>query len=243
MNREIRILIVEDESIIAEELRRMLVKFGYQVVGIAHRYQEAIAMIENHLPDLILLDIGLNYSENDGIELASHINKAHKIPFIYITANADISTVNRAKITEPAAYITKPFNDSTIYSNIEIVLHRVLHEKYQGTIMVKQGTKKVMLSCQKIVYLKADNMYTEVHTADNKTYIVREFLKSFLIRLDKPFIVQIHRSYAVNINFMQSYNHDYIFLPNTKLPISHLYGKNLELSKFPEKSHGLLNQK
>lgn len=231
MNRAIKILIVEDEAIIAEDLRGMVVKFGYQVIAIAHRYQEALILLENHLPDLVLLDIGLNYSENDGIELASHINQSYKIPFIYITANADIATINRAKITEPAAYITKPFNESTIYSNIEIVLHRSLHEKPKETIMVKQGTKKIMVNCHKITYLKADNMYTEIHTTDNKTYIVREFLKSFLIRLNKPFIIQIHRSYAININFVQSYTNDYVFLPNTKLPVSHLYGKNLELPK------------
>lgn len=227
MNSAIKILIVEDESIIAEELRRIVVKLGYQVSGVAHRYQEAVMLMEKQIPDLVLLDIGLDYSKNNGIDLATHINQLYKIPFIYITANADMATVNRAKTTEPSAYITKPFNDSNIYSNIEIVLHKYQTEKPPETIMVKQGVKKVLVNCHKIIYLKADNMYTEIHTADNKTYIVREFLKSFLIRLNKPFIVQTHRSYAVNIHFMQSYTNDYVFIGDEKLPLSHLYSKNL----------------
>ena len=231
MSREVSILIVEDESIIAEELRRMVIKLGYQVVGVAHRYQEALMLVEKHLPDLVLLDIGLNYSDSDGIDLASHINRFYKIPFIYITANADIATVNRAKTTEPAAYITKPFNDSTIYSNIEIVLHKYFHGESSESIGVKQGGKKIMVNCHQIIYLKADNMYTEIHTADNRTYIVREFLKSFLIRLDKPFITQIHRSYAINTNFVQSYASDYVFVADIKLPLSPLYSKNLALAK------------
>lgn len=228
MNSEVRILIVEDESIIAEELRRMIMRLGYQVVGVAHRYQEAIALMEKYLPDLVLLDIGLNYSQSDGIELATYINDLYKIPFIYITANADIATVNRAKTTEPAAYITKPFNESTIYSNIAIVLHKHYANETTETIMVRQGGKKTIINCHKIVYLKADNMYTEIHTADNKIYIVREFLKSFLTKLNKPFMVQIHRSYAINTTFMQSYTTDYVFMPNIKLPLSSLYSQNLE---------------
>lgn len=229
MNSEAKILIVEDESIIAEELRRMVLQMGYQVIGVAHRYQEAVALMEKHLPDLVLLDIGLNYSQNDGIDLASYINDLYKIPFIYITANADITTVNRAKTTEPAGYITKPFNDGAIYSNIEIVLHKHSSRDLSETIMVKQGVKKIAINCQQIVYLKADNMYTEIHTLNKKIYIVREFLKSFLTKLDKPFMVQIHRSYAINKAFMQSYTADHVFMPNLKLPLSDLYKSNLDL--------------
>ncbi|TZF81729.1 response regulator transcription factor [Pedobacter sp. BS3] len=228
MNSEVRILIVEDESIIAEELRRMIIRLGYQVAGVAHRYQEAIALMEKHLPNLVLLDIGLNYSQNDGIDLASHINHLYKIPFIYITANADMATVNRAKTTEPAAYITKPFNESAIYSNIEVVLHKYFSGSPSETIMVKQGTKKTVINYHQIVYLKADNMYTEIHTLDKKTYIVREFLKSFLTKLDKPFMVQVHRSYAINKAFMQSYTVDHVFIADIKLPLGHLYKSNLD---------------
>lgn len=228
MNREARILIVEDESIIAEELRRLVIKLGYEVVGVAHRYQEAIALLEKKMPDLVLLDIGLNYSTNDGIDLASHINQFHKIPFIYITANADISTVNRAKTTEPAAYITKPFNDSTIYTNIEIVLHKHFYGNNSEHIVIRQGTKRIMINCHNIVYLKADNMYTEIHTSDNKIFIVREFLKSFLHKLDCAFLIQIHRSYVINKVFIQSYTTDHVLMGELKLPLSQLYSKNLE---------------
>jgi two-component system response regulator LytT len=227
MNEQKSVLIVEDESIIAEELRRITTQLGYQVIAVTHRYVEAIKVLEQQVPDIVLLDIGLDYSENDGIDLATHINEYYKIPFIYITANADLRTVNRAKVTKPAAYITKPFNRDLIYTNIEIALHKCLQHQNQGHITVKQGLKKITVNFNEIVFLKADNMYTEIHTNTNNIYIVRKYLKSFLDNISQSFVVQIHRSYAVNLNFVQSYTSEFVFVNNQKLPVSNLYKKNL----------------
>lgn len=218
------ILIVEDESIIAEELRRIVIRLGYEVVAVAHRYEEALALIQQRVPDLVLLDIGLDYSKNDGIDLGGQLKDTFHVPFIYITANTDIATVTRAKFTEPAAYIPKPFNPDLIYTNIEMALHRQ-STSVSRQILVKTGSRKTMVDTRRIVFLKADNIYTELHTADGKVHVVREYLKNLLLQFTGDGFIQIHRSYAVNLAFVASYTADHVFTTDQKLPLSDSYKK------------------
>ncbi|MEO6831932.1 MAG: response regulator [Chitinophagaceae bacterium] len=229
MNKIINILIVEDESFIAEELRRIVIRLGYNVSGVAHRYDDAVVLLKLQPVDIVLLDICLNFSESDGIDLADHINSIYKIPFIYITANADVKTVSRAKLTEPAAYIPKPFNPELIYTNIEIAVYKHLSDSSSQYIIVKQGSKKVFVDLKTVVYLKANNLYTEIHTANGKKYMVREYLKNLLGGLSATFLVQTHRSYAVNLNYIQSVNTEFAFWNDQKFPISESYKKNVVL--------------
>ncbi len=118
-----KILIVEDEPIIAEDLSMILRTNGYNVIGIAHNGSHALDILHNRKPDLALLDISLDSSMN-GIELAQIINQKYKIPFIYITSFSDEHTLNLAKKTYPSGYIIKPFRKRDILSTIQIVLHR-----------------------------------------------------------------------------------------------------------------------
>jgi two-component system response regulator LytT len=228
MTVKANVLIVEDESIIAEELKRIVQKLGYRVSGLAYGYQEAVKSLKQHTPDLVLLDIGLNYSEHDGIDLAGYINKIYKIPFIYITANADAYTVQRAKVTEPSSFILKPFNEESIFSNIEIVLHKHIITSDSAKIVVTSGSKKIMLDSRNIIFLKADNMYTEIYTTDDKKYVVRSYLKKVLLELPSDFFVQIHRSYVVNLSFVDSYTAEYISVHENKIPIGKAYKEKIK---------------
>jgi two-component system response regulator LytT len=223
MNKCSTILIVEDEAIIAEELKNIVQKIGHRVSGVVYGYSEAIEHLKHEVPDLVLLDIGLNYSEHDGIDLAGYINTVYKIPFIYITANSDRYTIQRAKLTEPSAFILKPFNQENIFSNIEIVLHKHNEISYPAKITVTSGSKKVTIDCRNIVFLKADNMYTEIYTADNKKYVVRNYLKNILAELPPDIFAQVHRSYVVNLGFVESHTAEHIFVQNDKIPIGSAY--------------------
>src|ERR1700748_3650093 len=119
---KIKIGIVEDEVIIAEGINSTLKQLGYAVAEPACNYTEALTMMAEEKPDLMLLDITLNGSK-DGIDLAWKIKELYNIPFIFLTANADAATVKRAKETEPPAYLVKPFNKDELYASIEICLH------------------------------------------------------------------------------------------------------------------------
>lgn len=122
MNKK-QILIVEDERIVAEDIKMSLQRPEYAVSGTATSGEEAIKKAEKMHPDLVLMDIVLE-GKMDGIEAAATIRSRFDIPVVYLTAYADHKTLERAKITEPFGYIIKPFEDRELHSIIEIALYK-----------------------------------------------------------------------------------------------------------------------
>lgn len=122
MNNE-RVLIVEDEKIIAIDLQRRLERFGYSVVGMAGEGKEAVALALELNPDIILMDIMLA-GGMDGVEAAKTIKASKDIPFIFLTAYTDEKTLERAKEVQPYGYILKPFKERELYTTIDIALYK-----------------------------------------------------------------------------------------------------------------------
>lgn len=123
-----KIFIVEDESIVALDIKCCLGNLGYTVCGIAASGEEAIERIKILLPDLVLMDIGLE-GKIDGIRVAEEVKASLDIPVIYLTANSDESTLHRAKITEPFGFILKPYEEKTVQTTIEMALYKYNSEK------------------------------------------------------------------------------------------------------------------
>lgn len=119
----VQVLIVEDERIVAGDLRARLRRMGYRVAAIASTGDDAIRAADEHHPDLVLMDIRLE-GTMDGIQAADTIRRTHNIPIIYLSAYADQSTVERAKVTEPFGYLLKPFEDSELRTTIEMALYK-----------------------------------------------------------------------------------------------------------------------
>ena len=118
----IRVLIVEDDPIIGEDIRDMLTNVNYSAIDVAYSKEEAIVSIDTTQPDLVLLDINLD-GKFEGFDIAEHINKTRKIPFIYLTSYSGKEILEKAKPTLPMGYIVKPFNERELYSNIEVALY------------------------------------------------------------------------------------------------------------------------
>ena len=118
-----KILIVEDERIVADDLQLRLRKAGYQVVGIVGSGEEAVSAAGRDLPDLVLMDITLRGAV-DGVEAAGRIRQQFGIPVVYVTAHSDNQTLERAKITEPFGYVLKPFEDHELNVNLEMALYK-----------------------------------------------------------------------------------------------------------------------
>ncbi len=118
-----RIMIVEDEWTVAEEIKMILERLEYTVTSISSSGDEAIQNAEKDKPDLVLMDIVLE-GEMDGIEVATEIRSRFNIPIVYLTAYADEKILERAKITEPSGYIVKPFIDEDLKIAIEIALYK-----------------------------------------------------------------------------------------------------------------------
>lgn len=117
----IRVLIVEDDALIAEDLKRRLIMAGHTVCGIASNGEEALNMAVRLRPKLVLMDIHLN-GEMDGIEAAGRIRRRIRVPLVYLTAHADDETLGRAKDTEPVGYVVKPFTQCQLHSAIEMAI-------------------------------------------------------------------------------------------------------------------------
>ena len=118
---DIKVLIVEDEPLIAEDIASLLEKNDYVISAIAYTKEDALSELENDLPDLVLLDINLN-GEPSGIEIAEKVNTVYNIPFVFLTSYSDRQTLEKAKYTEPSGYIVKPFNEASLYTTLEIAL-------------------------------------------------------------------------------------------------------------------------
>lgn len=120
---DIKILVVEDESIIALNIKKKLKNLGYTVPAIVSTGEEAIKMTEITFPDLILMDVMLK-GDMDGVQAVEEIHKRFDVPVIYLTAYSDDEVLARAKTTKPYGYIVKPFKADDLRSNIEIALYR-----------------------------------------------------------------------------------------------------------------------
>ncbi|HYN44500.1 MAG TPA: response regulator [Candidatus Limnocylindrales bacterium] len=126
--KEIQILVVEDEIIIAEDIQRKLKTMGYSVPAIVSSGEDAIKKIKENSPDLVLMDIVI-HGGMDGIETAGEIRSLFDIPVVFLTAYADEKTLERAKITEPFGYLIKPFKERELQITIEIALYKHEMEK------------------------------------------------------------------------------------------------------------------
>ncbi|MCK6582465.1 MAG: response regulator, partial [Anaerolineales bacterium] len=123
-----RIMLVEDEIIIALDIQHRLRNLGYQVVGHSVNGGEAVQHAKDLSPELILMDIKIS-GEMDGIEAAAHIRAFSDIPIIYLTAFADSRTLERARVTGASGYLIKPFNDNELQSVIEMALYKHVMER------------------------------------------------------------------------------------------------------------------
>ncbi len=148
------IIVVEDEILVADELKLRIENFGHSVPHVFAYGEKTIEAIKECKPDLVIMDIMLK-GKIDGIQTAEIIRNEFDIPVVYITALSDKKTLDRAKVTEPYGYIIKPFNEKDLYNTIEMALYKNKMEK-----KVKSSEKKFRL-----LYENNLSMYFTVDTS------------------------------------------------------------------------------
>lgn len=161
---EREILIVEDERLVAEDLKDALEEMGYEVIGIIDEGEKAIEKAGEKEPDLVLMDIVLK-GDMDGIEAADEIKSELNIPVIYLTAYADDKRLERARTTEPYGYIVKPYRKRELHSNIEMAFYKhemerklkESEEKYRA-IFENSGTAMAILEKNKVAEMVNEEM-------------------------------------------------------------------------------------
>lgn len=127
MSNKLKVLIVEDEPVIAENISIYLDNNDFEVSAIAYDSEEAFQQLKTNTPDAAILDINLE-SEQDGIDIAAYINKEIQIPFLFLTSYSDKNTLDKAKQVKPSGYIVKPFNEKTLLASLEIAISNFASE-------------------------------------------------------------------------------------------------------------------
>lgn len=200
----INVLIVEDMSLIADDIASKLARNAIGVSGICASGEEAIDLVAKCVPDLILMDIQLAGSM-DGISTARVINKERDIPIIYLTEHVEKETVDRAKKTLPSQYLSKPFHEGDLIRAIEIAItnwqaqDRGTENLLRDHIFIKVDQTYVKIWYNDIIYLKADRSYCNIITA-TKTYIQSNNMNYVLSQIKSKDFIRVHRSHAVNKN-------------------------------------------
>jgi PAS domain S-box-containing protein len=118
-----RILVVEDQRVVARDIQEHLTQLGYSVTGVTASGEEAVRLAEEQRPDLVMMDIRLE-GQTDGVEAARQIRVRCQLPVVYLTAHADEETLRRAKVTEPFGYVLKPFEERELRTVVEMALYK-----------------------------------------------------------------------------------------------------------------------
>lgn len=242
MEEKVRILIVEDEGIVALSLEDTLVQEGYHVIGVADSGKEALEFIQREQIDLVLLDIQIN-GDWDGIETARKIMAVKDIPFIYLTAFSDDETLARAKETNPAAYLLKPYQAKNMLITIDLALNnfafrrvpaakvvpmeKITDQKeailyYNDAVFIKQNYRYIKVNLEFICYLEAEGNHTAIFTQDRK-YVIRHTLNTMLEKLNQQTFIRVHRSFAVNLQHIETFNESTICISRKEIPIGRHY--------------------
>lgn len=232
MSTKTKILIVEDEMIIAANISLHLTTLGHDVTGIIPKGEEALVHIEQNQPDILLLDINLK-GKIDGIEMAQIMQKTYNIPIIYLTANADEAHFDKAKSTNPYAFISKPFKKIDLERAIELTVNRVNSEKVQDlpsidktvpfilsdSIFVRHLEKMVRVDIKDILYIEAERNYCRIYSK-LKEYLLVMTLKDLDEKLPQKYFIRVHRSFIINLSQIDEIATSHIVIAKKAIPVS-----------------------
>lgn len=214
----IKILIVEDEVLIADYIKDILESNGCENISMAHSVKEAREKIEEMQPDLILMDINLE-GNLEGIALSQQKNEDCNI--IFITGQTDSKTIEDALKISPESYLTKPIREVDLLTAIKIIIQK----KQKQFIFVKDGYNDIKLKLSDIIYIQSDRNYLDIITTNSK-FTIRNTLLEFSKELPSSF-KQIHRSIFINSAFVEKISSDEVVVKSFKLPLSRSFRQNL----------------
>jgi len=234
MDSNVRILVVEDEMIIGAKISMQLTNLGYEVSGLLSRGEDVPYHVTENRPDIILLDINLKGSM-DGIETAKLLSAQGNTPIIFLTANSDEATFNRAKTVKPAAFISKPFKQLDLQRAIELTISRMeqmplvddsgeteLEERpsfLNDRMFVRTKERMVKIMFDDVLFIEAVRNYSRIITR-NTEYLLSITLKIIEDKLPASVFVRIHRSYLVNIKMVDEVGENHVIIGQREIPMS-----------------------
>ena len=239
----IRILVVEDELLIAMDIQQRLRARGYEVLDPVPSALDAIQCLSQTEIDLCILDINLQGSL-DGVSLASQIKEKWDIPIIFLTTYDDDLTIQRATQVGPSAYLIKPFKERELAVSIELAFINYAQKKVpdfhsrelpadstgslaflKDRFFLRSKEKYERVRCEDILWAEAQSNYTEIHTEDS-TLVLAITLMSFHEKLNASCFVRIHRSFLINLDHIESILGNTVFIGDKSFPVSKSFRKD-----------------
>ncbi len=230
----VKILVVEDEMIIGAKISMFLTELGYEVTGILPRAEDALLHLEANAPDIALLDIQLKGNMN-GIALAQILHHEKHIPVIFLTANSDDATFQQAKAAKPFAFLAKPFKKTDLQRALELTISLMAVPEPPGQappeteadklyvlpdrIFVNYKEKMVKIRFDAIHYVEAERNYCRIVTT-GKEYLLSMPMKSLEDKLPPSLFQRIHRSYLINLSYVEEVMENGVLVGSKHLPVS-----------------------
>ncbi len=231
MKETIRVLIVEDQLLVAQGIAGILQKHGIETTGICERGEDVLHAVQKSAPDLILMDIELA-GKVDGITAARMLGKQFDIPVIYLSEHVDHKTVDRAKATTPANYLAKPFNEADLIRAINIAFHNANAYVRNAPVpnphvfLRTENQSYVKLAYDEILYLKAARAYCELKTT-TRVLTFSNSMNHIFEQLDNGHFIRVHRSYVVNYSMITGLKGNTIIIGSDEVPMSREYRDTL----------------
>ena len=219
--KSLNILVVEDETIIAELIRIYLEERGHTVLGNPISFEETIEHLNETIPDIILLDIRL-YGHRSGIDIANYIQEnSLNIPFIYLTSQYDQKNLARALSTSPTGYLTKPIQKESLWTTIEVAYTNHSSKKVErNRVRIYDGQKSHWLPIESILFIKANHVYVDIIIKNGGTITARQSLTQLAEQLNDPRFFQCHRSYIVNQEHISFLDKNKVTIDQHIIPVS-----------------------
>ena len=178
-------------------------------------------MFETEKPDLVILDIKLE-EEKDGIDLAFLLKEKYKTPFIFLTANSDSTTLERAKKVRPLAFLVKPFSQVDLHATIEIAFNNyrstlIENNEKNNFVLMKVGRSFEKVNTNEILFLENDNHYFNIHFSNSESISVRASSTEMMDMLPQNNFIQISRTYIVNTDKIIKIDSSSVFIGQNKL--------------------------
>lgn len=239
MKTPTRVLIVEDEFLIAMDLRSRLEAMDFWVTGVAASYEQALEQALQHNPDVVVMDIQLEGAKT-GIDAAKLIWSKLEIPVIFLTGMQDPETVEAALATQPMGYVYKPFKDAELRNQIWVAVQQKealrqlkmrlknaeTQEKIGQTekateeyVFIKDNRHIYQVPVADILYLEAMDNYTVLHTVHGEQHIISGVLKDILEKMENPGLLRIHRSYAIARRHIRRIEENTVSMGERVLPV------------------------
>ncbi|MGY6558724.1 MAG: LytR/AlgR family response regulator transcription factor [Nitritalea sp.] len=224
--KEDRILIVEDEPDIAENIQEILGLLDYQYIDIANSANQAVKLIKRSKPDLIFMDIKLK-GDKDGIELGEMVKNMVDAPLVYVTSYSDPTIIERAKRVHPVGFIVKPFTTNEIHAITEIAMFNSRNqpkvespvvqpqavETLPDAIFIRSGIRYIRVGYDEIIYVHASGNIVTVHT-EKKEFMVRKSLREMEEILSPHGFLRVQKSFMVSLRRVESFTTKEIFMDN-----------------------------